>query len=526
MCRVHLCSPSAPACSLFFSLRRAAPRAQAGAAVRHAALGCRVHRHRGAGRPARPGGLRRDRSQAVHHRDQRLGRRARRLRQRRLARRADAERHALARRHEGGNGVRARLGADQPAVPEHAERHLHGRHRRRRPAAYRLGVERVRRRLRQRRLDGSVPHLLRPQRALQESRRRPLRGRDGARGASARRPRAGARAAASSITIATGGPICSSPTTCDSISPARAEPGKGPNCLWKGIPVNCGPKGLPTDTNLLYHNNGDGTFADVSQRSGIAQGDRPLSDDRRRRRISTRTAGPTSTSPRIPPPPSCTATTATARSRTSRSKAAPPTATTATRRRAWVSRWATTTATAGSTCSRRTSPTTFPSLYRNLGKGLFEDVAAAAGLGVENRYVEWGAGLPDLDNDGLHDIFYVTGNVYPEVERILPQQPHRGPRVVFRNTGGSTFRERHHAERRRLGPALEPRRRVRRRRQRRRRRRPGHEHERAAVTPREHVRGRSRLDPRQARRHASPIVPPSVPPSSSHPVACDRRARS
>ena len=38
------------------------------------------------------------------------------------------------------------------------------------------------------------------------------------------------------------------------------EPGKGANCSWKGIPVNCGPKGLPTDTNLLYHNNGDGTF--------------------------------------------------------------------------------------------------------------------------------------------------------------------------------------------------------------------------------------------------------------------------
>ena len=46
------------------------------------------------------------------------------------------------------------------------------------------------------------------------------------------------------------------------------EPGKGPNCLWKGIAVNCGPKGLPTDTNLLYRNQGDGTFADVSQMFG------------------------------------------------------------------------------------------------------------------------------------------------------------------------------------------------------------------------------------------------------------------
>ena len=53
---------------------------------------------------------------------------------------------------------------------------------------------------------------------------------------------------------------------------ARApEPGAGANCVWKGIAVNCGPKGLPTDVNLLYRNNGDGTFADVSAASGIAR---------------------------------------------------------------------------------------------------------------------------------------------------------------------------------------------------------------------------------------------------------------
>ncbi len=80
-----------------------------------------------------------------------------------------------------------------------------------------------------------------------------------------------------------------------------------------------------------------------------------------------------------------------------------------------------------------------PALYRGLGKGLFEDVAMLAGLGVQNRHVEWGAGLPDLDNDGRPDILYVTGNVYPEVERQLPQYPHRGPRIVFRNLGGRRF---------------------------------------------------------------------------------------
>src|SRR5206468_10856883 len=49
------------------------------------------------------------------------------------------------------------------------------------------------------------------------------------------------------------------------------EVGKGPNCVWKGVPVNCGPRGLPTDTNLLFHNNGEGTFSDVSVGSGIAR---------------------------------------------------------------------------------------------------------------------------------------------------------------------------------------------------------------------------------------------------------------
>src|SRR5205085_8379490 len=50
-----------------------------------------------------------------------------------------------------------------------------------------------------------------------------------------------------------------------------AEPGAGSNCLWKGLPVNCGPKGLPTDTNLLYRNRGDGTFADVSEASLVSK---------------------------------------------------------------------------------------------------------------------------------------------------------------------------------------------------------------------------------------------------------------
>ena len=84
-----------------------------------------------------------------------------------------------------------------------------------------------------------------------------------------------------------------------------------------------------------------------------------------------------------------------------------------------------------------------PALYRNLGKGLFEDVATAAGLAVENRYVQWGAGLPDLDNDGRADLFYVTGSVYPEIERVLPGYPRQEPAAGVPQSGRRPVRERH-----------------------------------------------------------------------------------
>jgi hypothetical protein len=80
-------------------------------------------------------------------------------------------------------------------------------------------------------------------------------------------------------------------------------------------------------------------------------------------------------------------------------------------------------------------------LYHNDGKGNFDDVTRLAKIAVETRYICWGAGIVDLDNDGNPDIFMVTGNVYPEVERKLPQYPNKSPRAVFRNLGNRTFEE-------------------------------------------------------------------------------------
>jgi hypothetical protein len=80
-------------------------------------------------------------------------------------------------------------------------------------------------------------------------------------------------------------------------------------------------------------------------------------------------------------------------------------------------------------------------LYRNDGKGNFEDITNSSGLGVETRYISWGAGLFDLDNDGNPDLFWVTGSVYPEIEAKLPNYPFKSPRIVFRNLGDGKFEE-------------------------------------------------------------------------------------
>jgi hypothetical protein len=80
-------------------------------------------------------------------------------------------------------------------------------------------------------------------------------------------------------------------------------------------------------------------------------------------------------------------------------------------------------------------------LYAYRGKRGFEDITIRSGLGVETRFVSWGAAILDLDNDGYPDLFWVTGSVYPEVERRFPEYPQKTRRVLFRNLGNGRFEE-------------------------------------------------------------------------------------
>src|SRR5262249_40632276 len=77
--------------------------------------------------------------------------------------------------------------------------------------------------------------------------------------------------------------------------------------------------------------------------------------------------------------------------------------------------------------------------YRNLGRGVFEDMVLRAGLAVNSQYVGWGIGLVDFDNDGLPDVFQVNGHVYPELEGRAGDEQYLNPRLVYRNLGGGRF---------------------------------------------------------------------------------------
>ena len=221
---------------------------------------------------------------------------------------------------------------------------------------------------------------------------------------------------------------------------AAPIPGKTANCVWKGIPVNCGPKGLPFARNWLYHNNGDGTFTDVSEKSGISKifERYPMTavaaDFNEDGWLDLYVACDSTASILYRNNQDGTFTDVALESGVGYNEDGQPQAGMGLaisdynhdgRLDIFKTHFADDT----------------PVLYRNLGKWLFEDVTFAAGFGTATKYVCWGAGSPDIDNDGWADIVYVTGNVYPEVEKYFKEYPHRSPRMVFRNLGNGKFQD-------------------------------------------------------------------------------------
>ncbi len=78
-------------------------------------------------------------------------------------------------------------------------------------------------------------------------------------------------------------------------------------------------------------------------------------------------------------------------------------------------------------------------LYANTGAGLCEDRTFAGGIGLNTRWLGWGVGFLDLDGDGWLDLLLVNGHVYPEVERVKTEAGYKQRKVVYQNQRNGRF---------------------------------------------------------------------------------------
>ncbi len=216
-------------------------------------------------------------------------------------------------------------------------------------------------------------------------------------------------------------------------------PGSGPNCIFKGVAVYCGPRGLPFGRNFLYHNEGQGKFRDVSESSEIRKaagcfGLGVLTADFLNRGW----------------PDIYVACDSVASLFLENNKDG-----TFTERgvEAGVAYTDDGLEQAGMGVSagdydgdglldifKTNFDEDVPDLYHNEGDGTFTFRTFDAKLGFNLRKLSWGGGFLDYDNDGCPDLFIASGHVYPELETHgHPESPYRQQNTLFRNACDGTF---------------------------------------------------------------------------------------
>ena len=219
--------------------------------------------------------------------------------------------------------------------------------------------------------------------------------------------------------------------------PRTPKPGANPFCEWKGLSVMCGPRGLPLGHNVLYHNNGDGTFIDVSEKAGILKpGGRYglgvvsadfdndgwpdiyvacdmtpslLYHNRRDGTFEERGAEA-----------------GVAYNFDGQLQAGMGVAVADFNGDGLLD------------IAKTNFSGDLPSLFKNEDGKFFTDVSQRTGLAA-NHLLGWGIAFIDLDDDGWKDLIIANGHVYPEVDRAAVGDRYLQKTLVYRNLGNGRF---------------------------------------------------------------------------------------
>ena len=215
-------------------------------------------------------------------------------------------------------------------------------------------------------------------------------------------------------------------------------PGASQFCLWKGIAVFCGPRGLPGSKNILYRNLGNGKFQDVRSTAHIDQTaghfcftassldydedgwpDIYVACDSAPSILYHNNRDGTFTD--------VAAMAGVAYNEDGRAQAGMGVAI------------------ADYDCDghldifRTNFSEDTSTLYHNNGDGTFNEATYSSGVGVNTRFLGWGTAFFDLDDDGWPDLILANGHVYPEVDRLNLDVTYKEPRVLYHNNGNRTF---------------------------------------------------------------------------------------
>jgi hypothetical protein len=216
------------------------------------------------------------------------------------------------------------------------------------------------------------------------------------------------------------------------------EPGSSDLCQWKGIPVMCGPRGLKGTHNQLFHNNGDGTFTDVSDKSGVAKTEASYG--------FTVLTGDFDNDGWPDVYVACDST-ASQMFHNNRNGTFTETAVMAAvayndngHEQAGMGAHAADYDGDGWLDIIKTNfSDDTPTLYYNNHDGTFTDTTFEAGLGKSTQFLGWGTLFVDVDNDGWPDIFMANGHVYPEVDAKGLNNTFRERKLLYWNQHNGKF---------------------------------------------------------------------------------------